>query len=439
MASPPTADAEARRRIRAWCLYDWANSAFACTVMAAMFPPFFRGLATAAGVPAHRRDRLLGLRDGPVPRCWSRWWRPSSAPSPTPRAARKRLLADRGPDRLRRHRELRADSGRGLAARRCALHRRRCRLRVVDRLLRIAAAAPRRRPRPRRRLRARLRPRLRRRRPPARGERGLGHLAGRASACPRRASRCALSFVSVGVWWALFSLPLLRARARARRRAARRRGARTRAWRTSWAACAPPGASCAATGRCCSFLVAYWIYNDGIGTIVKMATAYGTEIGIGLRDLILALVITQFVGMPGTLAFGRLARRLGARRVLLGGLVVYALICVAGLLPAHGGALLPARRAGRPGAGRRQALSRSLFGSMVPRARAPSSSASSAPAAAPPASPGRCSSRCLGQLTGQSRWAILILTVFFLAGAWLLGRVDLAAGRRRARAEDAAH
>ena len=43
--------ADARRRIRAWCLYDWANSAFACTVMAAMYPPFFRGLATAAGVP----------------------------------------------------------------------------------------------------------------------------------------------------------------------------------------------------------------------------------------------------------------------------------------------------------------------------------------------------------------------------------------------------
>ena len=56
------------------------------------------------------------------------------------------------------------------------------------------------------------------------------------------------------------------------------------------------------------FIVAFWIYNDGIGTIIKMATIYGAEIGIGQIDLIGALLLTQFVGIPFSLLFGRLPR-----------------------------------------------------------------------------------------------------------------------------------
>jgi len=70
------------------------------------------------------------------------------------------------------------------------------------------------------------------------------------------------------------------------------------------------------------FLVAFWLYDDGIGTIIKMATAYGDEIGVGLTDMTIALIITQFVGIPFSLAFGSLARITGSKRAILLGLSV---------------------------------------------------------------------------------------------------------------------
>ena len=57
------------------------------------------------------------------------------------------------------------------------------------------------------------------------------------------------------------------------------------------------------------FLVAFWLFNDGIGTIIKMATIYGNEIGIGQTDLIGALLMVQFVGIPFSFAFGWLAKK----------------------------------------------------------------------------------------------------------------------------------
>ena len=61
-------------------------------------------------------------------------------------------------------------------------------------------------------------------------------------------------------------------------------------------------------------LLAFLIYNDGIQTIIKMATAYGTEIGIGQSALIAAVLMVQFVGVPFAFVFGALASRIGAKR-----------------------------------------------------------------------------------------------------------------------------
>jgi UMF1 family MFS transporter len=78
------------------------------------------------------------------------------------------------------------------------------------------------------------------------------------------------------------------------------------------------------------FLIAFWIYNDGIGTIIKLATAYGDEIGIGLTDMVVALIITQFVGIPFSFGFDWLARRVGTKHSILMGLGVYTIISIAG-------------------------------------------------------------------------------------------------------------
>ena len=115
-----------------------------------------------------------------------------------------------------------------------------------------------------------------------------------------------MSFLSVAVWWAVFSIPLFRKVKEPRR-------ARLEAEKVG----NPITGGFARLGRTFKelrsyrqlliFIVAFWIYNDGIGTIMKMATIYGAEIGIGTIDLIGALLLTQFIGIPFSLLFGRLA------------------------------------------------------------------------------------------------------------------------------------
>ena len=113
-------------------------------------------------------------------------------------------------------------------------------------------------------------------------------------------------------------------------------------------------------------LLAFLIYNDGIQTIIRMATAYGTEIGIGQSALIAAILLVQFVGIPCSFLFGMVAGRIGAKRALFLGLLAYTVISVLGFYmktAAHFYML-----AGLVGMvqGGTQALSRSLFASMIP-------------------------------------------------------------------------
>jgi MFS transporter, UMF1 family len=426
--------AEARRRVRAWCLYDWANSAFACTVMAAMYPPFFRGLATAAGVAPALATAYWGYTTG-LALLLVALVAPVLGALADAGAARKRLLA------------VAALTGSAFTASFALIPGGAWPTAAVlfvaadfafassiifyESLLPHVASG---------------------RDLDAVSSRGysLGYLGGGlllvlnaawvtwpgAFGLPSTGAAVRLSFVSVGVWWALFSVPLLRDVPEPA--AAATRPPLPVAWRDSWRRLRATWRDLSGYRPLVTFLIAYWVYSDGIGTIIKMSTAYGSEVGIGVRDLILALVVTQFVAWPGTLAFGRLAGRLGARPVVQGGLVVYALICGLGFFlrtAAHFYALATLVGLVQGGC---QALSRSLFASMVPQRKSAeffgffSTSGRAAGIAGP------LLFAVLGQLTGHSRWAILVLMVFFLGGAWLLGRVDLAAGRQRAQTEDAA-
>ncbi len=76
------------------------------------------------------------------------------------------------------------------------------------------------------------------------------------------------------------------------------------------------------------FLCAYWLYIDGVDTIVRMAVDYGMSLGFEPTDLIIALLITQFVGFPSAIGFGYLAHYIGTKRGILIGIVVYLLVTV---------------------------------------------------------------------------------------------------------------
>lgn len=181
------------------------------------------------------------------------------------------------------------------------------------------------------------------------------------------------------------------------------------------------------------FLVAFWIYDDGIGTIIKMATIYGAELGFGQGDLIGALLLTQFIGFPCALAFGPLARRITAKGAIFFGLAVYGLICIAGFFmttPLH--FYILAALVGTVQGGT-QAISRSLFSAMTPRHLSAeffgffSTSSKFAGIVGPLLMAG------ISAATGSSRLGILALIVLFVAGGALLLFVDVDAGRRAAR------
>ena len=237
------------------------------------------------------------------------------------------------------------------------------------------------------------------------------------------------AFVTVAVWWLVFSLPLLR-----------------------WVEEPPsPGIShgLAAVGAgfrqllntfrevrrfrmAFLFLLAYWCYIDGVDTVVRMAVDYGLALGFGAQDLLLALLLTQFVGFPAAVVFGRLGERHGPKRGIYIGLVVYvgvvfyasqmesvvefyALAVAVGLV--QGGV---------------QALSRSLYARLVPPEKSGEffgffNMLGKFAAVVGPVMVGWTSAA-----TGEPRLSLLTLLLLFGIGALVLTRVDVAQGQRDA-------
>ena len=128
-----------------------------------------------------------------------------------------------------------------------------------------------------------------------------------------------LAFVSVAVWWALFTLPLMR-------RVPEPPAFRPPDRRGSFVTLAGTLREIRAFPNAFLMLLAFLIYNDGILTIIRMATIYGQGIGLGTGDMILALLLVQFLGIPCSFAFGGLARRLGTKPSILAALAVYGLV-----------------------------------------------------------------------------------------------------------------
>jgi UMF1 family MFS transporter len=238
------------------------------------------------------------------------------------------------------------------------------------------------------------------------------------------------AFASVAVWWALFSLPVLL-------RVPEPRGPRG----------AGEGSIAAETARRLAttfrevrkhrdavlFLLGFIVYNDGVVTIIRMATSYGTEIGIGAGALIGAILLVQFVAIPFSFLAGAVAGRVGARATVLGCLAGYVIAAVLGYRMTTAReffalALLIALVQGGV-----QGLSRSLFASMVPRHKSAEMFGFYGVFDKFGGFMGSALIAAVAGAAGQSRPAILGLSAFFVVGGLLLARVDVAAGERAAR------
>jgi UMF1 family MFS transporter len=240
------------------------------------------------------------------------------------------------------------------------------------------------------------------------------------------------SFVSVAVWWVVFSLPLFRVvpepvtgpksegESRIPIVAAFSRLATTfreiRKYRHAF-----------------YLFVAMLLYQDGIQTIIRMAGVYGAEVGVGQTSLIAAFVMAQFLGIPFTVLFGSLGARIGTKRAIFIAITVYALATVLAyfMTTATHFFLLAAMIATVQGGA--QALSRALFSRMVPADRTSEYFGFFAVAERFATILGPLAFTLSVTLTGSSKTAILVILGFFVAGAWVLSLVDEEEGMRAAQ------
>jgi UMF1 family MFS transporter len=118
------------------------------------------------------------------------------------------------------------------------------------------------------------------------------------------------------------------------------------------------------------FLAAYWLYIDGVDTIIRMAVDYGMSIGFKRDDLIIALLITQFVGFPCAIVFGRLGEKIGAKRSIFIGIAVYLAVVLWAVQMSHAWEFYTLAVVIGFVQGGIQALSRSLYSRLIPHDQA---------------------------------------------------------------------
>ncbi len=242
-----------------------------------------------------------------------------------------------------------------------------------------------------------------------------------------------LSFFSVAVWWLLFSIPILRIVKEpprqleageqsgfdAARASLRRLGHTFRQFRGTYR-------------QAFLLLLAVLIFTDGIGTIIRMAALYASSRGLPDSDVILAILMVQFVGVPCSIVFGMLAGSIGTKQSILVGLGVYVVATlIAYNMETTTEFYILALLVGLVQGGT-QALSRSLFASMIPRHRTSEFFGFFSVSEKVAGIFGPMIFSSMISLTGSTQPAVLSLLVFFLVGGGLLMRVNVAEGKEEA-------
>ena len=416
-----------RRELRAWAMYDWANSAFTTTVITAIFPVYFTSVA-GVDLPPGEATRLLA-RTTTIALAITALLAPFLG-----------VLADQTPIKKRL---LGVFAAIGCVAAGCLslVHSGDWLLAsVLFGIGNIGFAAS-------LTFYDSLLPHI------ARGEEmnrvstagyALGYLGGGLLLAVNvawiltpetfglrdagQASR--LSFLSVAVWWGLFSLPLFRRVGEPPVRATARARSAIDLARAAFGDLLRTLRDLRRYKHAFLLLVAFVIYSDGIGTIIRMATSYGTDLGLDQSALIKAILLVQFAGIPFAFLFGLLAGRIGAKASIFIALGVYTAITVMGyyMKTERDFYILALMVAVVQGGS--QALSRSLFASMIPRQRSSEFFGFFSIFEKFGAIAGPAAFEVASRATGSSRSAILSVMVFFIAGAVVLAFVDVKEGQR---------
>jgi len=420
-----------RPELRAWAMYDWANSAFWCTIVLAVFPPFFSDYAAAGLPPVVATARFAWATTiavtivavmGPILGAIADY-----------RAMKKRLLAasmalgagatllmatiDRGEWMYAA--VLFALGNVGVAGSLVFYDSLLPHIARSDEIDRVSTAGF------------------------AMGFVGgglllLANLAWILSPAtfglPDTLAAIKLSFVSVALWWFVFTLPLLR---RVPEPAAALEPEETRrqgAVRGAFMRVLETFRELRTYRQAFLMLVAFLLYNDGIQTIIRMASIYGAEIGIDRNAQIAAFVLVQFVGVPCSFAFGALAGRIGPKRALLLGLAVYVGISLLGYFMRSTWQFFALAILVGTVQGGSQALSRSLFARMIPKRKSSQYFGFFAVFEKFAGIAGPAVFALSVTFLGSSRLAVLSVILFFVLGGLVLTRVDVEAGEAYAQA-----
>ena len=228
-----------------------------------------------------------------------------------------------------------------------------------------------------------------------------------------------ISFVITAAWWLVFSVPVLRDVHQTHFKAREEH-----LFRHTLKGLVGTCKKIAHDKRLLMYMLAFFFYIDGVHTIITMSTSYGTDLGIDSTQLVLALLVTQFVAFPSAIAYGRLAERFGTKRMLL--IAVFAYFCItlfaAFFLRSAAEFWVLAVCVGLFQGGI-QALSRSEFGKLIPKENANEYYGFFDIFGKYATIMGTLLVSVFTQLTGSSSYGVLSVAVLFIVGFVLLWKM----------------
>ncbi|WP_417758894.1 MFS transporter [Senegalimassilia anaerobia] len=234
-----------------------------------------------------------------------------------------------------------------------------------------------------------------------------------------------ISFVITAAWWLVFSVPVLRDVHQTHFKAREEH-----LFRHTLKGLVGTCKKIARDKRLLMYMLAFFFYIDGVHTIITMSTSYGTDLGIDSTQLVLALLVTQFVAFPSAIAYGRLAGRFGTKRMLL--IAVFAYFCItlfaAFFLRSAAEFWVLAVCVGLFQGGI-QALSRSEFGKLIPKENANEYYGFFDIFGKYATIMGTLLVSVFTQLTGSSSYGVLSVAVLFIVGFILLWKMPEEAAR----------
>ena len=246
---------------------------------------------------------------------------------------------------------------------------------------------------------------------------------------PDGATAIKLSFLSVAVWWAVFTIPLILFVPEPKNYETIEFN---NAIRMGWVQLVQTFKEIRNMKVVGTFLLAYWFYIDGVDTIIKMAVDYGMSLNFPGESLIIALLIVQFVAFPAALIYGWLASKIGAKTGIMVGITAYSFITLLGYFMTEAWHFYVLAILIGLFMGGIQALSRSLYTRIIP----PDKSAEffgfynmlgKFASIIGPALMG-----IIALVTGSARLSILSILLLFILGAFFLNKVDIKEGKRLA-------